>query len=461
MLATLIPFAIVLGVMIFIHELGHFLFAKLFKVKVEIFSLGFGPRLIGFKWGDTDYRLSAVPLGGYVKMKGENLDENIENTGDEFLAKPKWQRLFILLAGPLFNILTAIAIPMMLAMYFFQVPAYKTEPPVVGSVAAASAAAQAGILPGDRILKIDGKQTRTWHEVELKVDINPERPLEVVLERAGQQVATKLTPKARYIGREKVGASGLLPQLKEEPVIVGQVLTGGPAESAGLRADDKIVSLNGEPVKNFEWLRESMQNFDGQEVTLGIERGGNSIELKVKPRRDNDQIVRVGFSPKPGTVTPVPLKVSKKNFSEAFVYSINKNIEILVLTKEALGQIFTGQRNAKDALAGPIGIAAISGQAYQQGGIWSLLNLIAVLSLNLGIFNLLPIPVLDGGHIFIILLEALLGLLGYKLSLVLKERMMQFGLVVLLLLMGFVIISDISKYLLQPAGPPSAVRQSK
>lgn len=459
--STLIPFIVVLGVMIFIHELGHFLFAKLFKIKVEVFSLGFGPRLLGFKWGDTDYRLSAVPLGGYVKMKGENLDEEIENSGDEFLAKPKWQRLLVLFAGPLFNIVTAIMIPAILAMFFFRVPVYRTEPAVVGSVAQSSSAAQAGIQPGDRLIKFDNKDNPTWHDVEVKTEINPERPLSVIIDRAGQRVETTLTPKVRYVGREKIGFSGLLPKLKEEPVIVGQVVAGGPAEKGGLKVDDKIVALNSETVKNFDWLRESMQNLDGQEVVMTVERGNERIDLKVTPKRESDGAVRVGFGSKPGTVTPIAVISSRKPFGEALRYSINRNLEILVLTKEAIGQIFTGERKAKDALAGPISIAAISGQAYQQGGVESLLNLIAILSLNLGVFNLLPIPVLDGGHIFMILLEGLLGLVGFKLSLNIKEKMMQFGLVMLVLLMGFVIINDITKYFIKPAAPPAKTQPAQ
>lgn len=445
--------------MIFIHELGHFLFAKLFKIKVEVFSLGFGPRLLGFKWGDTDYRVSAVPLGGYVKMKGENLDEEIENTGDEFLAKPKWQRLLVLFAGPLFNIVTAIIIPAILAMFFFRVPVYRTEPAVVGSVAQSSAAAQAGIQAGDRIVKFDNKDNPTWHDVEVKTEINPERPLSVILDRDGQRVEVTLTPRVRYVGREKIGFSGLLPKLKEEPVVVGQVVAGSPAEKGGLRADDKIVALNNETVKNFDWLRESMQNLDGQEIVMTVERGNEKVDLRVTPKRESDGAVRVGFGPKPGTVTPIAVINSRKPFGEALQYSINRNLEILILTKEAIGQIFTGERKAKDALAGPISIAAISGQAYQQGGIESLLNLIAILSLNLGVFNLLPIPVLDGGHIFMILLEGLLGLVGYRLSLNIKEKMMQFGLVMLVLLMGFVIINDITKYFIKPAPTPPAKTQ--
>jgi len=444
-LSIAIPFLFVLGVLIFIHELGHFAVAKFFKVKVETFSLGFGPKLLGFTYGDTTYQISAIPLGGYVKMKGENLDEKLDYAGDEFLAKPKWQRFLILLAGPWMNIVAAIIIPMVLAMYFYQVPRHYTEPVVVGSISQESAAAKAGIQVGDRITKLDTLENPTWRQLEMKIVNNAEIPLKAVIERNGQQVETTITPKTNSIEKQKIGTSGLLPQLKEEVVHVETVVDGGPAKQAGLQSKDKIIKLNGENVKNFYWLYDSLQNLEGKETILTVERGSEVVELKMQPRRESDGRVRVGFAPNPAFITPEPTITSKKSLVEAFNLSVAKNYEIMILTKEALVQIFTGQRKAGDALSGPIQIAAISGKVYQTGGIESLLNLMALLSLNLGIFNLFPIPVLDGGHIFILLLEGLLGLGGYKLSLVIKERMLQAGFVMLLLLMGFVIINDVSK----------------
>ncbi|MEW6730387.1 MAG: RIP metalloprotease RseP [Acidobacteriota bacterium] len=451
----LLPFIAVLGAMIFVHEFGHFAVAKLLKIRVDVFSLGFGPRLIGFRRGDTDYRVSAIPLGGYVKMKGENLDEELENTGDEFLTRPKWQRFLVLFAGPWMNIVTAVAIPAVMAMIAFQVPAYRTKPALVGSVAQSSAAAQAGIKAGDVIVRIDNKENPTWHDVDIKSEINPSIPIKVVVKRNEELIETTLTPKVRYVTGEKVGSSGLLPNHKQEPVTVGQVVSGAPAGQAGLKPGDIIVGLNGEPVQNFYWFYSSVQNLEGQEISITVERAGARVDLKMTPRREADGNVRVGFGPKEGTVTQLETISTRKPFLEAVKYSLEKNYEILVLTKEALGQIFTGQRKAQDALAGPIQIAKISGQAYQSGGIEQLLYLMALLSLNLGIFNLFPIPVLDGGHIFMLALEGLLGLGGYKLSVTLKEKMLQVGFVLLVLLMGFVIINDISKFFI-PKDTPTA-----
>ncbi|KAF0246864.1 MAG: regulator of sigma E protease, partial [bacterium] len=296
-LTYIIPFLFVLGVLIFIHEFGHFAVAKFFRVKVETFSLGFGPRLLGFKFGDTDYRISAIPLGGYVKMKGENLDEKLDYSGDEFLAKPKWQRLLILFAGPWMNIVLAVAIPMVLAMYFYQEARHYSQPAIVGSVAQGSAAAKAGFQAGDKIIKLDSLENPTWRQLELKVTNNADIELKATIDRNGEQIQTAITPKSSLIERQKIGNSGLWPQLKEESVSVEKVIDGSPAKQAGLQEKDKIVKLNGETVKNYYWLQDSLQNFEGTETLLSVERGGETVELKMLPRRENDGKVRIGFAP--------------------------------------------------------------------------------------------------------------------------------------------------------------------
>jgi regulator of sigma E protease len=456
-MSTLLPFIAVLGALIFVHELGHFLVAKFFQIKVEVFSLGFGPRLLGFRWGDTDYRISAVPLGGYVKMKGEYLDEELEHTGDEFLAKSKWQRFLVLFAGPAMNIVMAILIPAIMAMFFFKVPLYKTQAAVIGSVAQASAAAQAGLQPGDKILKFGNKDNPSWHEVEINSEISPNIPIPMVVERQGQRLETTLTPKVYLVDREKVGLSGLLPPFKNSNIVVAQVSPNSPASQAGLQVGDKLLQLNTQPVPNIYWLQYSLQNLQGSEASLMVERQGKPQELKVKPRLEQDGKVRIGFGWNPDLIPSEDVIIARKSLPEALSLSLRKNYEIMVLTKDAIGQIFTGQRKAGEALSGPISIAAISGKVYQAGGITSLLDLMAVLSLNLGVINLFPIPVLDGGHIFILMIEGLLGLVGYKLSLSIKEKMLQTGFVMLVLLMGFVIINDISKFFIQPRLNPAAV----
>lgn len=445
-LSYILPFIGVLGVLVFIHEFGHFAVAKLLKIKVETFSLGFGPRLLGFKWGDTDYQICIVPLGGYVKMKGENIEEELENTGDEFMTRPKWQKFLVLLAGPVMNIITAIAIPAALAMFLFHEPVYRSQDVVVGSVALSSAGAAANIQPGDKIIRLDKSEHPTWRELELKVSIHPDLPLPITLERNGQQIETTLTPRTAYIEREKTGSAGLWPALKEEVIEVDKVGDGTPAQKAGLLTGDKIIKLNSEPVKNFYWFKDSIQAFNDKEITVTVQRKTETLELKIKPAADSATgQVLIGFSPKAGSITPIPFAVTRKPLGEAIQISLNANYEAVVLTKDVLKQVFSGKRKAGEALSGPIQIAEISGKVYQNGGIESLLSLTALLSLNLGVFNLFPIPVLDGGHIFILFIEGLLGLIGYTLSFKIKEKMLQAGFVMLVLLMGFVIINDFSK----------------
>jgi regulator of sigma E protease len=348
---------------------------------------------------------------------------------------------------------------MVLAMYFYQEARHYSEPAVVGSIAQGSAGAKAGIQAGDKIIKIDSLENPTWRQLELKMTNNADIEIKVTIDRNGQQIQTAITPKSSLIERQKVGSSGLWPQLKEEPVSVERVLDGTPAKQAGLQEGDKIIKLNQETVKNYYWLQDSLQNFEGKETLLSVERNGQTVELKLLPRRDDDGKVRIGFAPNQKAITPPPMVSGQKTIAEAFKMSIAKNYEVMVLTKEVLTQIFTGKRKAGDALAGPIQIAVISGKMYQDGGIEYLLNLMALLSLNLGIFNLFPIPVLDGGHIFILIIEGFLGLGGLKLSLGIKEKMMQAGFVMLLLLMGFVIINDVSKYL--PKGSSAKPAASK
>ncbi|MBI4750248.1 MAG: RIP metalloprotease RseP [Acidobacteria bacterium] len=446
MLLTLLLFLVVLGPMIFIHEFGHFAVAKLLKIKVEVFSLGFGPRLLGFNYGDTDYRVSAIPLGGYVKMKGETLDEDIEGTGDEFLSRPRWHRFLVLIAGPVMNILSAIAIPAAMAMFMFQSPAYLTQPAVVGSVALGSAAEKAGIQPGDRILQIDGKTNPTWGQVSDSTILRPDQPLSVTVQRNTQQLQLTLTPSRIQFGQEKLGDSGLLQNdLTPMPIQVKAVNPGTPAEAGGLKPGDKIVKFNGQPVVHFHWFKSSVRNFEGKPIELEVDRNGQMVPLHITPRQEPRGDVMVGFAPEPSSVPLTPMITQNKSFPAAFRYAVDENIRVLVLTGDALGQIFTGHRAVKETLAGPLGIAKMSSDTYQSLGVEGLLRLMALLSLNLGVFNLLPIPVLDGGHIFIIFLETLFGWVGLQITNGFKEKMMQTGAVLLFLLMGYVIYIDVAR----------------
>jgi regulator of sigma E protease len=474
----MIVFVLVLGGMIVIHEFGHFIVAKLFGIRVEVFSVGLGKRLFGFKKGDTDYRLSLIPLGGYVKMAGENLDEQVTGAPDEFQSKPKWQRLCVALAGPTMNILTALAIPAVLAMIHYEVPAYLNQPPVVNAVAPGSAAEKAGLQRGDLIINIEGQQNPTWRDVEDHILINPDHDVPVIIKRGDETKQLILPVASERFQQEVMGEAGFEPYFGPDTRLVTRAVSpGSPGEGAGLKVGDEIVAVNGKPVEpglvpggagdanggpNGEVLHGSLdvireiQKTGAQPVTMTVKRGDQTLAITATPRTDTGKPL-IGFSPALAGGEMITTRLSP---AAALKYSVDLNLRILQLTKTALAQVFVGQRSARDTLTGPVGIAQIVGQAAEQGAT-PVFQLMGILSLNLGIFNLLPIPVLDGGLIFMIILEGFLGLFGLPLTLRIKEKMMQVGFVMLVLLMGFVIFNDISKRFVNRSPSPQQVEQPK
>ena len=448
---SLVVFVIVLGAMVVIHEFGHFIVAKYFGIRVDVFSVGFGKRLWGFKRGDTDYRLSLIPLGGYVKMAGENLDE--ERTGEpyEFMSKPKWQRFCVAIAGPTMNILTALAIPAAMAMVHHEVPAYLEKPALVKAVEPNSPAEKAALQPGDLVVQVDGKADPNWRDLEDIIAVNPDQDLSLLVKRESETRQVTLRVGSRTFDQEKIGYAGL--KANDERITVREISPGEPADIAGLKPGDNIIAVNNTRVEQSEFganeiITEIRKSVDTP-LTLTVRRGDETLDIQATPRM-NEGSLKLGFSQ---TITGREIVNRRLGLGAALRFSVDENIRIIQLTKTALAQVFVGKRSARDTLTGPVGIAQIVGQAAQEGS-GPVLRLTAVLSLNLGIFNLLPIPVLDGGLIFMLLLESLLGFFGLPLSLRIKERMMQVGLVMLMLLMGFVIFNDISKRWL--SSPPSA-----
>lgn len=442
-LQMIIVFILVLGAMVVIHEFGHFIVAKYFGIRVDVFSVGFGKRLWGFRKGDTDYRVSLIPLGGYVKMAGENLDEQRTGAPYEFMSKPKWQRLCVAVAGPAMNILTALAIPAAMAMIHHEVAAYLNQPALVKAVEPESPAETSVLRPGDLIVRIDGITNPTWQDLEDHIAVNPEQDLPLVVARDGETLQITLHVGSRAFDQEKIGYSGL--KANDERITVRDVAPGEPAEVAGLKPGDNIIAVNGKRVEQSEYgqmeIIKAIRNSVDKPLTLTVRRDNGSVaDIQATPRM-NDSELRLGFTQ---TITGREMVNQRLPLFAAIKFSIDENIRIVKLTKEALGQVFVGKRSASNTLTGPIGIAQIVGQAAQDGSA-QVFRLMAILSLNLGVFNLLPIPVLDGGLIFMLGLEALLGLFGLTLSLRIKERMMQVGLVMLMLLMGFVIVNDILK----------------
>jgi regulator of sigma E protease len=425
---TLLAFLFVLGVLIFVHELGHYMMAKRLGVKVLTFSLGFGPKILKFRRDETEYCISAIPLGGYVKMAGENPDDPRSGSADEFLSKSKWERFQILIMGPAMNIILAVVVMAIVLMQGAEVPAYQDQPPVVGAVLPGSPAEKVGMRRGDRILTVAGDAVDTWDDLFMAIGTRADRDVAVTLLRDGQTQAVTVRPTPRT--RFEVGDIGVMPDVS--PWVVG-VMPGDPAERAGLKAGDKVVAVNGERVAFRSQLIEAIGRNEGHSLDLTILREGRELHVEVTPEKRGDRAwIGVELGEETKSIEPTPL--------EAIGMSISRNIEFSALIFKTLGGLFIGETSPRQ-LMGPVAIAQLSGESAALGWI-PLFTLMASISLNLGLLNLLPIPVLDGGHIFIMALE---GIARRDFSMAVKEKMFFAGLVVLMVLMVTVIYNDLTR----------------
>ena len=454
-----IAFIFILGSAVVLHEFGHFIVAKLFGIRVETFSVGFGPRLFGRKWGHTDYRISAIPLGGYVKLGGDESNAPIEGPGavdippaEQFNLRPRWQRVLVAVAGPVMNIITALAIPFAGA-FIYGVPA--TPAPVVYYVNEGGAAAQAGLKPGDRIVSFNGTENPSWDVISGDALLSPGKPLPVVVNRNGSEVPLTITPAARTEDGETAGYLEFLPDYGGLPVVVGDVNPQSPAEESGLKEGDRFLKIDGHDVKSSAQVTEYIRNHDAQAIALTVSRNGQTVELKTTERRVNG---RLGF------VVAEQYPLHAPGVGSAARYAYNQNLQILRLTGKALGQVFSGQRSLRNTISGPVGIYRATQKSVEKLGWDGVFGMLGFLSLNLGIFNLLPIPVLDGGAIFLLLIEGLLALIGLSLSSAVRDRIQQVGFVMVLLLMVFVISNDLIKIFggnREPEKPPAAAAPAK
>lgn len=456
-----LAFIFILGSAVVLHEFGHFIVAKLLRIRVETFSVGFGPRLFGKKWGDTDYRVSAIPLGGYVKLGGDDSNAPLEGVSapdipseQMFNLRPRWQRILVALAGPVMNILTALAIPFAAAM-MYGVPA--TPAPVVYWIQKDGAAAQAGLQPGDRIVAFNGTRNPSWDAINEDALLSPGHALPMVVDRNGQEIPLTFVPTPHVENGDTAGSVDFLPDYGGLPIIVGDVGAGTPAAETGLQEGDRLVSIAGEDVKSSAQVIEYIRNHDGQRIPLTVERNGQKVQLSTPERRLEGS--RLGF----GVREQFPME--KATIASAGVYAYDTNIQILRLTGKALGQVFTGKRSVRNTLSGPIGIYQAAQKSVERLGWDGVFGMLGFLSLNLGIFNLLPIPVLDGGAIFLLLIEGLLALIGLSISAAVRDRIQQVGFVMVLLLMVFVITNDVIKTFggasREPAKPPAATAPAK
>ncbi|MBP7148447.1 MAG: RIP metalloprotease RseP [Acidobacteria bacterium] len=438
---------VVLGILIFVHELGHFLAAKYFRVRVETFSLGFGPRLFGFRRGDTDYRISAIPLGGYVRMTGEmdEIGRSEEDSGrpDSLTTKPRWQRLVIMLAGPTMNIALAMLIWWGLFMHGTETLDIPEGPPYVESVLPGSPAEQAGVAPGDRIVKVDGEAIDSVEEYTERLLFRPGRTVTYTVLRGEQELPREVT-----IGTHPVYGVGTDGVRVRMPVLIGSVAPDSPAERAGLKAGDRLVEINGRVAAGIDSVQKVIEQSAGKSVQLEVERAGQLVELAVEPAAID------GSRPRIGVTLTFPNKFVRFGPLQAAGESARmawRNADLLFRTLSALVRRQVGM----SVMSGPLEIARISREQASQGVV-AFLQLLALISIQLGIFNLLPIPVLDGGHVLILLFESVIR---RDLSLRLKERVLQAGFLLLVLFAVTVIALDVRKAFQRlPDTPPAATQ---
>lgn len=428
-------YLVLIGVMILIHELGHYWVARFFDVKVETFSFGFGPRLFGFKRGETDFRFSAILFGGYVRMAGEQPGD--ENAADprSFLAKPRWQRMCVVFAGPAINIVLAVVLLAGLFMVEFpKVP--NPHDPIVGYVMPGSAAAKAGIREGDQVVQIDDQQDPTWDDVQIKEGFSAKRAMQVWVRRDGERMHFTVTPD--YDDKQNIGVAGWSPEVQVQ--VKGYMAELDTAQKAGLQPGDIFVSVDGQPIRSTFKLRDVIDETKGKPVVIAFLRNGKQQEVTLTPvykQAEGEMRWMIGV------YLEQHLEIVKLPFFQAVNESVKQNArgaKLIVTFLEGIVQ----RRMSPKTLEGPIRIAQLSGDAARRGPGSFIGDLMVPVSLNLAIFNLLPIPILDGGALLLLLVEMLMQ---RDLDLKVRENVIKVGLVFLMMVVVFVIYNDLSKIL--------------
>jgi regulator of sigma E protease len=417
-----LAFVLVLGFLIFAHEAGHFFVAKLFRVRVLVFSFGFGKRLFGFRRGDTDYRVSLIPLGGYVRMAGDTPEENETGDPNEFLSRPKWQRFLILVAGPAMNLLIAILFVAGMNMVGQET---MTIRPIIGSVVAGKPAQRAGLQPGDVINRIDGEVISGWDDLKFAITTRAGTPVNIDFTRNGKPMQAMLTPEKEMTDYGIAGRAGIGPYID---TTLGKPRPGSPAEKAGLKAGDKIIGINGQPLAQLTDLDAVLEKAKNAPLPLIVQRGSSRIGLLLPAGNPKD--LGRGIMP--------PYEVRKLSLLPALRESVSQNWKMLRYAATTMARMFRAEGSMKE-LSGPLSIARISGEMLRRGW-FEVIGLMAAISLQLGVVNLLPIPVLDGGHVFILLVE---GVVRRDLSLRVKERIQTLGFAVLAAIMLVVLYNDV------------------
>lgn len=437
MIISILSGILLLGILVFVHELGHFCVAKLCGVKVLKFSLGFGPRLVSQRWGETEYMISAIPLGGFVQMLGEGGGEqgeaaplSTDEEGRSFAGQSVWRRTAIIAAGPIMNLMLPFLVLPISYLIGVQLPSYLLESPCVGYVVSDSAAARAGFEPGDCLKELNGQPVRTWEEVNrfLVSGIGSELLFDIARDGSHLQVPVK----ADDGDPEGLQVMGMLP---EQPALVGSVSQEMPAAMAGIEAGDRIVAINQTRIQSWYDLKPVVQESPGQALQVTVERHGQEHDYAVTPvQLEDGGDFLLGIMPAQETV------LTRYDLIDAVKAGAERALQLIELTLVFIHKLFAGHIST-DSLGGPIQVVQIAGQAAQSS-LSSILGVLAFLSIQLGILNLLPIPILDGGHLFFNFFEILHG---KPLSLRARETLQQIGLVLLLMLMVLSFYNDIMR----------------
>lgn len=433
-LGTIFAFAIVFGILVFIHEFGHFFAAKLVKIKVEVFSWGYGKKLFGIKKGDTDYRVSMLPMGGYVKFAGEEAGQEepkkkVELKPGDFLAKNRLQRFLVMVMGSVMNILLAVVFLAIINMAGVTVLEYLEQEPVIGWIQPGSPAEKANLQIGDEILSINERKADTWKDVILSVGTKPNRLINLEVKR-GMDIFT-IQLKTESQTEYERGYAGFTGKILNKIV---QVFPDSPAEKAGMKEGDVILAINGKPVHYFQKL-EIIEKNPGKELEFLIEREGETLTVHITPRLE-EKVGKIGIEREVKTI------FKKYGLFSAFGQSIKGNTKLAFLLINYLRDLLTGEASARQ-VGGPIAIANFSYDAFRLG-FFAMLSFIAFVSLQLGIINLFPIPVFDGGQILVLTLE---GMFRRDFSPRVKHVVMQIGFAIFIFLLVFLILNDVVRRL--------------